>query len=596
MPIQQLPPKVAAQIAAGEVIERPASVVKELVENSLDAGATRIDVAIRQGGVAEIRVTDDGCGIPAGELALAFRHHATSKLAAVADLESVATLGFRGEALPSIAAVARVVCATRTPDAASGARIEFRYGESLGEREYGCPAGATVQAAELFGNQPARRKFLRSAAAETARVQEVVTRCALANPAVRFALAVDGRAVLDTPGSGRLQEAILAVYGAETAARMLPVSLLEGEVAVDGYASAPEISRHNRSYITLLVNRRWVYDRSISYAIEQAYQGSLPDRRYPLAVINIAIPPEQVDVNSHPAKREVRFRQGNRLFAAVQQAVGDALVAHAPPRRAARSFAPAVEPARPATPGGTLGGSAPGGNTLSGSAPGANPPGAGGGGGSRSDELALPTTGLAFPVASLRDVLAGLRVVGQIRQTYVVAEGPEGMYLVDQHAAHERVVFDQLQRQAQNRERIAQPLLVPATVELSLSQGATAQEYAELLAGYGFHLEPFGGDAWLLRAAPAALTARESVDPAVALTNLLDAVAVEQVVMEREAALAATIACHGAIRAGMTLTQEAMDALLRQLEATDNPHHCPHGRPTVVHFSEYQLAREFGRR
>ena len=579
MPIQQLPPQVAAQIAAGEVIERPASVIKELVENSLDAGATHIDAAIRQGGVAEIRVTDDGCGIPAGELALAFRHHATSKLAAVADLESVVTMGFRGEALPSIAAVARVVCATRTHDAVSGARIEFRYGELVSERPHGCPAGAAVQVVELFGNQPARRKFLRSAAAETARIQEVVARCALANPAVRFALAVDGRTALATPGSGRLQDTILAVYGAETTARMLPVYLADGEVVVDGYASAPEASRHNRSHITLLVNRRWVYDRSISYAIEQAYQGALPDRRYPLAVINISIPPDQVDVNSHPAKREVRFRQGNRLFAAVQQAVADALVAHAPPRRAARSFTPTSEPPR---------------QDPSARAPASNPSHAAAD--SPTDDLALPTTGLAFPTASLRAVLAGLRVVGQIRQTYVVAEGPEGMYLVDQHAAHERVLFDRLQRQARNRERLAQPLLAPAPVELSLSQVATAQEYAELLAGYGFQLEPFGGNSWLLRSVPAALTARNNPDPAAALTNLLDAVAVEQVVMEQETALAATIACHGSIRAGTTLAPDAMDALLRQLEAADNPHHCPHGRPTVVHFTEYQLEREFGRR
>ena len=583
MPIQQLPPHVAAQIAAGEVIERPASVVKELVENSLDAGATRIDVAVRAGGVAEIRVTDDGCGIPAGELALAFRHHATSKLATVADLQFVSTLGFRGEALPSIAAVARVVCATRASDADAGARIEFRYGDLVGERSIGCPVGATLQVVELFGNLPARRRFLRSPAAETARIQEVITRYALANPAVRFTLNVDGRETVSSTGSGRLQDAILSLYDPEVAGRMLPVDLTDGDVSVTGYTSAPDLSRHNRSYITLLVNHRWIYDRSIAYAIEQAYQGTLPDRRYPIAVIDIAIPPEQVDVNSHPSKREVRFRSENRLFSAVQRAVRDALVAHAPVRQVTRSFTPSGDP--------PAGGSAsPATSAFRVPAPYA------GNATPAPDPLTLPTTSLAPAGGSLRDVLADLRVVGQIRQTYVVAEGPAGMYLIDQHAAHERVVYDQLRNRAEQRERAAQPLLAPLPAELSASQAATLEEYAGLLAAYGFQLEPFGGNAWLVRAVPATLAARSNSDPATALTDLLDAVAVEQVVMEREDALAATIACHGSVRAGMTLAPDEMDALLRQLETTDNPHNCPHGRPTVVHFTEYQLEREFNRR
>ena len=583
MPIQQLPPHVAAQIAAGEVIERPASVVKELVENSLDAGATRIDVAVREGGVAEIRVTDDGCGIPADELSLAFRHHATSKLSTVADLQSVSTLGFRGEALPSIAAVARVVCSTRPRDTDAGARIEFRYGEAVAERSIGCPVGASVQVIELFGNLPARRRFLRSPAAETARIQEVVTRYALADPGVRFTLNVDGREAVNTTGSGRLQDAILSIYGAEVAGRMLPVCLTDGDVSVSGYASASDLNRHNRSYITLLVNHRWVYDRSIAYAIEQAYQGALPDRRYPIAVIDVAIPPEQVDVNSHPGKREVRFRNENRLFSTVQRAVRDALVAHAPVRQVARSFtpsgdAPAAGTALPATPAFRV--PAP----YAGSATPA------------PDPLTLPTTSLAPAGGSLREVLAGLRVVGQIRQTYVVAEGSAGMYLIDQHAAHERVVYDRLRNRAEHRERASQPLLAPLPAELSASQDATLEEYASLLAEYGFQLEPFGDRAWLVRAVPATLAARSNSDPATALTDLLDAVAVEQVVMEREDALAATIACHGSVRAGMTLAQDEMDALLRQLQTTDNPHNCPHGRPTVVHFTEYQLEREFSRR
>ncbi|MCY4416567.1 MAG: DNA mismatch repair endonuclease MutL [Chloroflexi bacterium] len=586
MPIRQLPPNVAAQIAAGEVVERPASVVKELVENSLDAGASRISVAVREGGVSEIRASDDGTGIGADELALAFRHHATSKLVSAADLESVGTLGFRGEALPSIAAVARVTCTTRTPDAETGSRIEFRYGDLVTQGQVGCPVGTTVQVVELFGNVPARRRFLRSAAAETARIQEVVTRYALAYPDVRFALTTDGREQVNTPGNGNLQDVILSLYGRDVAARMLPVAGSAEQITVSGYTSAPDLSRHNRSSITLLVNRRWVYHRSIMYAIERAYQGTLPDRRYPLAVINVDIPAGEGDVNSHPTKREVRFRNANRIFSAVQRAVSDALVAHAPVRQVARSFHVTGE-AQSDT------GDAGGGPVayLRGEHPGAERPDA-----PRPNPLALPTTGLAPTGGSLRDVLTGLRVVGQIRQTYIVAEGNEGMYLVDQHAAHERVVYDRIRQHGDGRENVSQPLLGPAPVELSLARSATLQEYAEMLADYGFQVEPFGGDAWLVRAVPAALTARSNPDPGAALIELLDAVSVEQVVMEREDALAATIACHGSVRAGDTLGTDEMDALLRQLETTENPHHCPHGRPTVIHFTEYQLEREFGRR
>ena len=588
MPIQQLAPDVAAQIAAGEVVERPASVVKELLENSLDAGATRIDISIRQGGVAEIRISDDGCGIPAPEVILAFAHHATSKLTTAADLGTVATLGFRGEALPSIAAVSRVTLTSRPPDTDAGTRIEFRYGERVGSTDLGCPVGTTVQVVELFGNLPARRNFLRSHAAETSRIQDVVSRYALAFPAVRFTLTADDRRIIDTPGSNRLQETILAIYGAEVAARMLPVYLVDGDVTVEGYASAPDLTRHNRSWLTLLVNHRWVYDRSVLYAIEQAYQGVLPERRYPLAVVNLVLPPERVDVNSHPTKREVRFRQESRIFSTVQSAVRDALLTHAPARPATHPMTPTSIPptthAVASTPSPSMGEGWGEGDSRR---PNNNPP-------PTPDPMSLPTAS-PTQLVPLRQTLATLRVVGQIRQTYIVAEGEGGMYIIDQHAAHERVVYDRLQQQWARQERTSQPLLVPTPAELTFSQQDTLQEYSELLAVSGFDLEPFGDNAWLLRAVPPQLAAN-SADPVQALIALLDAVVLEQVVMERQDALAATIACHGSVRAGMTLATEEMAALLVQLEATPDPHHCPHGRPTVVHFSEYQLEREFGRR
>ena len=588
MPIQQLAPDVAAQIAAGEVVERPASVVKELLENSLDAGASRIDISIRQGGVAEIRISDDGCGIPAPEIDLAFARHATSKLTTAADLHTVATLGFRGEALPSIAAVSRVTLTSRPPDTDAGARIEFRYGERVGSTELGCPVGTTVQVVELFGNLPARRNFLRSHAAETSRTQDVVSRYALAYPAVRFTLTADDRRIIDTPGSNRLQETILAIYGAEVAARMLPVYLVDADVTVDGYASAPELTRHNRSWLTLLVNRRWVYDRSALYAIERAYQDVLPERRYPLAVINLTLPPELVDVNYHPTKREVRFRQESRIFSTVQRAVRDALLAHAPVRQATRPMTPTSIPptthAVASTPPPSMGEGWGEGDSRR---PNNNLP-------PNSDPSSLPTAS-PTQLVPLRQTLATLRVVGQIRQTYIVAEGEGGMYLIDQHAAHERVVYDRLQQQWASQGRTSQPLLVPTPAELTFSQQDTLQQYSELLTVSGFDLEPFGDNAWLLRAVPPQLAAN-SADPVQALIALLDAVALEQVIMERQDALAATIACHGSVRAGTTLATEEMSALLAQLEATPEPHHCPHGRPTIIHFTEYQLERGFGRR
>ena len=355
-----------------------------------------------------------------------------------------------------MAAVAGVVCTTRVPDADAGARIEFRHGACVGQRHEGCPQGTSIQVSDLFGDLPARRNFLRSAPAEAARIQEVVTRYALAHPEVRFALAVDGKEAINTPGSGRLQDVILSIYGAEVAGRMLPVSLVDGEVSVDGYTGSPDLNRRNRSYTTLLVNRRWVYDRSIYYAIEQAYQGTLPDRRFPFAVINISVA-ARTGGRQLPSctKREVRFRNGDRLFSLVRRAVRDALIAHAPPRTATRSFAPVDAAPQPtATPA----------SLETPRLPSTGEPSP------RRDGIALPTTALASPGGSLRDVLADLRVVGQISQTYIVAEGRSGMYLIDQHAAHERVVFDQIRQRIRGDERPSQPLLAPLAAELSATQ------------------------------------------------------------------------------------------------------------------------------
>ena len=571
MPIRVLPPEVASKIAAGEVAERPASVVKELLENSLDAGASSVTVEIQAGGVGRIRVTDNGVGIPAGEVELAFQRHATSKLQDPEQLDSVATLGFRGEALPSIAAVSCMSLTTRAVGADAGYRVHLEWGHITRSTPEGCPQGASVNVSDLFGNLPARRKFLKSNAAETSRVHDVVARYALVYPGVRFQLTVDGRSVIATPGSGKGRETLLALYGPEVAAAMLEVSAHDPETgwSVEGFISPPSVNRANRTYMTFFINQRWVQSRTLSYALEQAYYGLMPEKRYPISAINLALPYEDVDVNSHPAKREVRLRQEGRVFAALQRAVREALIADSP--------VPQMQP--PNGPSSTV----------------ASPPAAAGSSFFPRAAFGVPRPTVQSPpdAAAPGQFPPALKVVGQLKLTYIVAEGPEGMFLVDQHAAHERVLFDKLKLDAEQRTPPSQPLLEPVPIDLSPSQIDVLREQGDFLQSYGFQLEAFGDSAYLLRAVPQVLA---SQDPGKSLLDVLDLVAFERLVRQQEDILAASIACHSAIRAGKPLVEEEMRALLEQLEATPNPHTCPHGRPTMIHFSSYHMEREFGRR
>ena len=583
MPIKLLPPELAALIAAGEVVERPVSVVKELVENSIDAGASQITVEIQGGGVQLVRVIDDGEGITADDLPLAFHRHATSKLASSEQLDSVATMGFRGEALPSIAAVSRVAVQSRTRDQTAGHRLTLRWGEPADSGSQGCAPGTLIEVSELFGNQPARRKFLRSTQSETARIQELVSRYALAFPEIRFRLVNDGRVSLNTPGNGQPREALLAVYGSQVAANMLEVHAEDPEAgyAVEGFSAAPSVSRANRTYLTFFVNRRLIQSRMLSFAVEEAYAGLLQVKRYPVAAINIVLPYGDVDVNSHPAKREVRFHQENRVFSLVQRAVRSALMAEAP--------VPVFDQASSGQAGFTSFGR----NRLSGGRfSGAAGPGYNDGPASFQSQQA-PGYGAGEALSLLGRPAVPLKVVGQLQQTYVVAEGPEGMYLVDQHAAHERVLFDRICKGRGKQETVSQPLLAPVSVELTPSHATTLEDNLEAITAYGFQVETFGERAYLLRAVPSVLTAEE---PGKALIDILDLATLEGLTRQKEDIMAASIACHAAIRAGRPMTADEMRALLEQLEATPNPHTCPHGRPTMVHFSSYHVEREFGRR
>ncbi|MGD0765860.1 MAG: DNA mismatch repair endonuclease MutL, partial [Dehalococcoidia bacterium] len=488
--IRKLSPQVIGKIAAGEVIERPASVVKELVENSLDAGASQISVEIGRGGLDLIRVSDNGCAVAAEELALAFERHATSKLSNETELEQIATLGFRGEALPSIAAVADVEMLSRRNDDAGGHMVRLRQGAVVEERAIGMAPGTVVVVRGLFRRQPARLKFLRSPAAEGAQIASVVSHYALAYPEVRFTLLSDGRLSLQTPGSGQLGDAAAGVYGRQVAEELLSLPADDEEgwegASLTGLVGRPSLSRANRNYITLFINRRWIRNRSLAYAVEEAYHGLLMSGRYPVAILDIRLPPGEVDVNVHPAKTEVRLQREREVFGFVQREVRRALSRQAPVATVSAAAWAGAAPTPVRLPLVTREGSASGG-----------PPG----------QLARAPSGESEQ-APLSPQLPVLRPLGQVGMVYIVAEGPEGLYLVDQHAAHERVLFERFLDAGAAAEK--QGLLDPAPVELSPRQQALFEETAEALTEQGFSLEAFGGRSYLIRAVPAILSGRDA--------------------------------------------------------------------------------------
>jgi DNA mismatch repair protein MutL len=620
MTIRVLTGDVASKIAAGEVVERPASVVKELVENSLDAGATQVSVEVKGGGVELIRVADNGCGVESKEAALAFERHATSKLKDIEDLEQIGTLGFRGEALPSIASVSRMRMLTRCDGAEQGWEVRLEWGAVKGQGPAGCPVGTSVTVTDLFENVPARRKFLRSPMAETGRIKDLISKFILAFPEVRFQLTVDGSESLRSTGTGRLEEAVASVYGAEVVRRMLAVggwrdhsaerddlthqptdppsypSPSRGEgirgrssdapyrnrgYGVEGYVGPPSMDRSNRSQITFFVNRRWVQSRLLLAAVEESYKGLMQQGRYPMAVLNILIPPEEVDVNVHPAKREVRFRNEDRVFSLVQRAVRSALMeaspvptVHLPTRESEGRMR--LSPMAFQAPLGTRT------PTPTSPTPHLNPPPQGG----RKPEG--DAQGLTLKEAAPR-----LRVLGQASSTYIVAEGPDGIFLIDQHAAHECVLYERILWEMKEGRPSQQSLLEAVMVEVDALQAGLVEEYRAELEAHGFVLEGFGGGSYLLRAAPSVMG---EGDPSRGFLEVVEMMSREARVKDRREALAASIACHGSVRAGKGLSQREMEEMVRLLEGTENPHTCPHGRPTMLHLSARHLEREFRRR
>jgi len=576
-PIRSLDPALAAKVAAGEVIERPASVVKELLENSIDAGATRISVELEEGGQRLIRVRDDGHGIAADEAELAFGSHATSKMAALRDLQDIRTLGFRGEALPSIAAVAEVELATCATGATRGAVVRAHGARVERGASRGLPAGTTVTVRDLFAAVPARLKFLKSRAGEVAATQTVVVHYAMAYPQLRLSLYSDGRPIFSAPGTGRVADVVAALYGAEVAGRMLPLEGEHRDTRVWGLCSPPDVNRPSRTYQSFFVNGRWVRNRMLGIALEEAYHTHLMVGRHPLCVLHISVPPELLDVNVHPTKSEIRFLYDREVFSAVRNAVGAAVLSTMPePGKTLSGISIATE--TEAMEQGTLD-LQPDGEEGSGTATRAN-----------GDGDAAGPTARARP-----DMLPLLRVLGQASSLYIIAEGGEGLYMVDQHAAHERIIFDELMAVAADRPIDAQFLLEPECIELSAAQFAALEECTDDLAPLGFAVEPFGTAAALVRAVPSVLSGG-GADPHDVLRELLEGRAVKGEVADWRERSLTTIACKSAVKAGQALSMEEMRQLIYRLERTARPRTCPHGRPTMILLSASQLEREFGRR
>jgi len=565
--IAVLPPAVQGQIAAGEVIERPASVVKELVENALDAGARHVEVRLAAGGLDLIAVRDDGEGMAAEDALVAFARHATSKLARAEDLPTVATLGFRGEALPSIAAVARVRLVTRRAAAAGGVAVEADAGGTRPAGAAGAPPGTSVEVRELFAETPARRKFLRSAATEVGHVVDVLTRLAVASPAVGFRLEHDGREVLAFPPVADARQRLVQVLGRARAADLVPVEAAAGGYTLTGFLAPPRETLASARLVWTYVavggagTGRWVRDRLLLRAVLDGYASLVMRGRYPIAVLFLAIPPGEVDVNVHPAKLEVRFRSPaavHQLLVPVLRARLAAALA-SPPAAFAREAAPAY--AAPRVDGA--------------------PPAA---------AAAQAPLWTAAPRG-----FASLRFIGQIFDGYLLCEGEGRVVLIDQHAAHERVVFERLRAECRAGGIARDRLLVPETIALPAAESAALAEHAAALAAAGLEGEPFGEGTFLLRTVPRLLRGRD-------VGALVRAVAGELVeegasaAAERAAdAALATIACHGVVRVGQRLGAAEAQALLASMDGVEVSAHCPHGRPVAAELARTQLEALFRR-
>jgi len=546
--IQVLPPEVVERIAAGEVIERPVSVVRELLDNALDAGAGEIRIEVRGGGLRSIRVADDGAGIAAEQVELAVRHHATSKIRQAGDLMDIRRLGFRGEALPSIAAVSELSLLTACAGTPMGVRLDLRYGEHTARSYAARSPGATVTVRHLFANTPARLKFISNARAESAQISQLVRRYTLAHPRIRFHLSLDGHASLHTSGLG-LEQTIGEVFGAAVAGTMLPIgSIVDGDAEWTGFVSGRHATRSSRRHVVLLVNQRCVQSRALLGAFEEGYRPLLPRGRHPLAVLSLTVPRSHLDVNVHPSKAEVKIRDEAALGAALKGATRDVLGRNLAMPPSDLSFA--VGP----------------------------------------QQLELPhmvaETGPEWEITSGQR-LREMQVRGQVHGSLIMVEDQRGLYLVDQHRAHERAIYELLLRQ-HGEGRAGQLLLEPMHIELNANQLTRLEPRLAELAALGFSCQWFGGHSFLVRSIP---VLPETADLPGVVEDLLDHAANDD--SDWQHRLLTSVACRAATRRGRSLTIVQCRELIELLADTSSPAVCPHGSPIILHFSEKFLERQF---
>ncbi|MFX4260779.1 DNA mismatch repair endonuclease MutL [Pelotomaculum propionicicum] len=581
------------QIAAGEVVERPLSVVKELAENSLDAGARRITVELNEGGLASITVTDDGCGMGEEDLALAFERHATSKITCASDLSRILTLGFRGEAIPSIAAVSRMDFTSRPADALNGARVEAVEGVIVNRASAGCPPGSTVVVRDLFFNTPVRKKSMKSPSVEGSLCGEVISHMALARPDVSFELRNKSRRSFYSPGTGDLIDTIIAVYGVSQAREMIPVDSTASGITLKGFIGKPSLSRSSKSHINIIINGRYVHCPAAAGAVEEAYRTLLPHGRKPVVVLSLAVPPELIDVNVHPSKLEVRLLEEKDIVRQVSRTLREVLLAKTV--IPAKLFNPEKRSAGAdlyqdlfAAPRGTLkkeeidsGAAAIQGITEV------------------YDNPVTINYDLKKAGEKAADYLSGekalpeIMAVGQIGLTYILAEGKDGLYILDQHAAHERVLYEDYL--AGEGERPSQGLLLPVTLELDYREAAVLTERIFWFNRAGFVLEYFGGNTFLIRGAPPGFAPGQEKEFFNDMLEYLRERGAGASYDEFFSRLASSLACKSAVKAGEKLAQSSMDALIDRLAGAENPYTCPHGRPTIIHLSFTDLEKKFKR-
>ena len=671
--IHVLPEHVANKIAAGEVVERPASVVKELLENSLDAGSTRIKVQIEAGGKRLIQITDNGCGMVRDDALLAFERHATSKIKNAEDLLSVSTLGFRGEALPSIASVSRLHLETRAAEEPTGTIVEINGGKIFKVEEAGLPEGTSITIRDLFFNTPARKKFLKAESTELSHIASLVTHYALAHPDKHFELHSATNAVLVAPPVAGYSERVYQVFGKDTLDQLIAVAAMQplahvglpqpppwrreaeedagprdpGEMRAHGFVSKPEIQKLNRNSIYVFVNGRLIRDRLIQHALTEAYRNILPPTVYPVVLLFLELPTAEVDVNVHPSKTEVRFRQQTVMHDFVRDSVRAALVKARPVPQFINEISAHASASPSLTPGAQQAAAQLSVAQQSGAqfsegnahrfAPDTSesrllnqpanigdfqlhapvPPSVSGrfqfdGGiqveGNAAVALArapqvVPWNGCTPPIPdepeeinpTLAPVLASLKPLGQIRESFILAVNREGLWIIDQHVAHERVLFEKILKQRSAEKVESQRMLMPLILELTPAQQAVFTEISDELAGNGFEAEPFGTRSIAIKVAPAGI---EACDIEHMLHELLDQISHEEQILNMDtvrARIAASVACHAAIKVNMPLEQNKMEWLLAELAKTDCPMSCPHGRPVVLRYSLKDIQKAFKR-